>query len=100
MPKKGEAREARENHIKENADYFTVVRYLGPRAGYERHERPTLIAARDLAVELAVKMNSGYLIYAVAGIHDTWVENVTVKDARERVNAKATSGSKKKRTRL
>lgn len=66
----------RRKHLIENADHFTVVRYLGPRNGYERHEQPTLPEAEGLAQQKANEAGRPYGIYAVKGIHDTWVMNV------------------------
>lgn len=71
-----EAREARENSIIDEADYFTVVRYLGPGKGYERHEKDDREQAIILATQLAKENNRPYLIYAVKGVHDTFVEGV------------------------
>lgn len=62
-----------------NADYFTVVRFLG-RARFERHEVPTLTAARELARVLVNGGGRGAMIYAVRGRHDAHVENVAARN--------------------
>jgi hypothetical protein len=64
----------RRQWIVDNADYFTVIRRV--KRTYERHELPTLDAAYKKAKALADKEGAPYLIYAVAGAHDTWVMNV------------------------
>jgi hypothetical protein len=69
-------REAYENNIIANAQYYTIVRYLGQGKGYERHERPTLETAKKLARTLVEESGFGYLIYAVAGVNSTYVEAV------------------------
>jgi hypothetical protein len=66
----------RRQFITDNAEYFTVVRYLGPRGGYERHELPDLSKAQKLAQRLANESGKVFAIYAVIAPHDTWVENV------------------------
>lgn len=63
----------RDQWIKENAQYFTVVRYLGPRKGYERHEVKTQDAAVELAGQLAQKAGIPYMVYAVAKLHDAMI---------------------------
>ena len=66
----------RDDWIIGNADYFTVVRYLGPLNGYERHEVKTLGAAKKLAGRMAKKAGRLYLIYACAGQKDCYVCSV------------------------
>ena len=70
---------ARDEYMRENADYFTVVRYLGPGKGYERHECPTVEVAMSLARRIADEAGKAYLIYAVSGIHDGYVTTVHPK---------------------
>ena len=66
----------RDNWIIANADLFTVVRYLGPLNGYERHEAKSLDAATELAGRMAKKAGRPYLIYACAGQKDCFVCSV------------------------
>ena len=66
----------RDDWIIANADYYTVVRYLGPLNGYERHEVKTLNQAKKLAGRMAKKARKPYLIYAVAGISDVFVKAI------------------------
>lgn len=76
----------RDAWIKAHADYFTVVRYLGPRRGYERHEVKTLAEAQALAGRMSVEAGVPYLVYAVSGIHDAWME--TFNAGKKQVNGK------------
>ena len=69
----------RDAWVKDHADYFTVVRYLGPRKGYERYEVPTLAEAEQLAGRMAEKAGVPYMIYAVSGIHDAFMSKVGKK---------------------
>ena len=66
----------RDDWIIANADYYTVVRYLGPLNGYERHEVKSLDAAKKLAGRMAKKAGRPYLIYACAGQKDCFVCSV------------------------
>lgn len=63
----------RDEYIINNSDYFTVVRHLGPRRGYERHEVKTLVEAETLARRMAKEAGKPYIIYAVAGLRDAMV---------------------------
>lgn len=64
--------EERTKWIIDHADYFTAVRFLG-RGHYERHEFPSISAACQGARRMSDHNGGRYLIYAVAGIHDTFV---------------------------
>jgi CRISPR/Cas system-associated endonuclease/helicase Cas3 len=68
-----ETYQERDDWIREHADIYTVVRYLGPRLGYERHETKTLAAAEALARRMATEAGKPYLIYAVAKQRDAFV---------------------------
>lgn len=71
----------REEWVKAGADYFTVVRYLGPLKGYERHEVSTLAEAEALARRMAEQSGLRYMVYAVRGRSDAflkWVGEQTV----------------------
>ena len=59
-----------------NASTLTVVRYLGPHNGYERHEVRTLQQAEKLAGRLAKQAGKPYLIYALAGRSDCFVKAI------------------------
>ena len=59
-----------------NANLYTVVRYLGPLNGYERHETKTLAQAKKLAGRMAKKAGRPYLVYAVADQKDCFVCSV------------------------
>lgn len=72
--------EQRSQWLIQNADYFTVVRRV--RRTYERHERPTLEEARRLAKSLVDRCGQPFMIYAVKGVHDTWVENVMPEEVK------------------
>lgn len=58
----------RDDHIIENAKYFTIVRFHGV-GKYERHERKTREEAEHLAKLLSSENRGNYMIYAV-GPHD------------------------------
>lgn len=66
----------RDAWIRDHSDYFTVVRYLGPRRGYERHEVKSLEAAEVLARRMSNESGVPYLIYAVNGISDALVTTI------------------------
>jgi hypothetical protein len=70
--KKKHPREVYDAWIIENADYFTVVAFLG-RGKYERHEVATLKEAKRMAKGLQAKTKRRYLIYAVKGTADAVV---------------------------
>lgn len=55
----------RDAHIIANAKYYTIVRRIGVREGYERNERNTREEAEALGKELSEANKSNYLIYAV-----------------------------------
>lgn len=58
-----------------NADYFTVVRLRNRR--YERHEEPTLEAAKQTARRILKEgHNRPFMIYAVVNNSDSFVEMV------------------------
>lgn len=95
-----EAREARENSIIDDADYFTVVRYLGPGKGYERHEKDDRNEAVILATKLAKENNRPYLIYAVKGVHDTFVEGVVPPKQMRGDHVEVQARKNKRRVRL
>lgn len=97
MSANSEAREAREQSIIQGADYFTVVRYHGPGKGYERHERPSLRDAIALGTELMTQTGKDYIIYAVKGVHDTYVQGVKApRNMRNRDGAKEQTTSKRR----
>ena len=54
----------RDQRIIDEAEYFTIVCFLGV-GQYERHEEKTLEEARKLARKLAKKSTKDYMIYAV-----------------------------------
>lgn len=67
--------EAYRRSLIEEADYFTVIRRRNCRN--ERWEFKTLIAALTAAhLMLEDDPEARFMIYAVKGIHDTWVHNV------------------------
>lgn len=98
-PTNKEQREAREQSIIQGADYFTVVRYLGPGKSYERHECNSLETAILVGAKLALKVQRNYLIYAVKGVHDTYVRGVEVSEAKGLIDA-AKLKQRKRRVRL
>ena len=63
--------------IIQHADYFTVCRFIDRKR--ERLEAKTLEEARDIAKILLKQNPKPCLIYAVQGIHDTYVEMVKPK---------------------
>ena len=63
----------RDRWIADHAEYWTVVRYLGPRRGYERHETKTMDQAIEMAGRMAKQAGTNYLVYAVAGTRDAMV---------------------------
>ena len=63
----------RELWIREHADYFTVVRYLGPRRGYDRTEVPHLDQAIEMARRMAIEAGRAYIVYAVSGNMDAMI---------------------------
>lgn len=69
-------REAREQEIIANADYFTVVQQQGRGKGYSRSEVPTLGEAESQAKQVVEVTGRSALIYAVKGVHDTFVKGV------------------------
>ena len=75
MPLNWETAEERSQWIKANADGFTIIRFLG-RGKYERHEHKQLESARTEAHALSKETGKVYMIYATAGIYDTWLESV------------------------
>lgn len=54
----------RDDYIIKNAKYFTIIRFLGV-GKYERHEKPTLGEAEELALALSGDKQGNYMIYAV-----------------------------------
>lgn len=72
-------------YIIANADYFTCVRRKASvGTGYERHEVPTLERAEELARELANAAQKPYMIYAVCGIHDTYVKGIVHEQRQQK----------------
>jgi hypothetical protein len=69
-------REAREQEIIANADYFTVVQQQGRAKGYSRTEVPSIEEAESKAKQLVEVTGRSALIYAVMGVHDTFVKGV------------------------
>lgn len=67
----------RDAWMADNAEYFTVVRHLGPREGYERHEVKTLAEAVEMAGRMAKVAKRPYLIYAVVGELSAFVKSVS-----------------------
>ena len=68
-----ETAKERNQWIADHADYYTVVRQLGPRRGYERHEVKTLAEAIEMAGRMAGQAGKPYLIYGVAGTRDAMI---------------------------
>lgn len=67
--------EQRAQWLVANAEYFTVIRRVN--RSYERYEAPTLAAATQKARKLIGKhKNARYMIYAVCGPYDTYVQTV------------------------
>lgn len=75
--------EEREEYMIKNAEYFTVVAFLGT-GKYERHEAKTLAEATILADQLAHINHKTYMIYAVVPPYDSFVKSV--KPKKEEVN--------------
>ena len=73
----------RNKWIKENADYFTVVRRRNRR--YERYTAPSFEEATALAQKYlrGDTENTRWMIYAVAGIHDTLVATVSAEGIKD-----------------
>jgi hypothetical protein len=60
-----------------HADYYTVIRRKNMQN--ERYEYPTLPQARAMAQQLVTEgPHKSILIYAVAGVHDTYLETVSM----------------------
>lgn len=66
----------RDQWMLDNATHFVVGRRLGPRAGYERHEVPTLPEALKLARRLANKAHRPIMVYAVVAPYDALITTV------------------------
>jgi hypothetical protein len=66
----------RSKWIIDHADKFTAVKFLG-RGKYERHEFTSLEAAEAAAKQLANSNGGQYMIYACAGIYDTYIHTVS-----------------------
>ena len=66
----------RDAYIVNHADYFTVGRRIGPREGYERHEVESLVDAKILGRRMANETGKIYLLYAVAGLSDAFIEAI------------------------
>ena len=73
-----ESAETRAVWIVDHADHFTAVAFLGT-GKYGRHEIKTLDEAIKLAEQKATASGRTYMIYAVSGVHDTWVKNIHAK---------------------
>lgn len=72
----------RDDYIITNAKYFTIVRFLGV-GKYERHEKPTLEEAEELALALSGDKKGNYLIYAVGPLNlSAFVKSVIFKKGR------------------
>lgn len=68
--------EERDAAIIEQAEYFTIVRFLGV-GQYERHERKTREEAIKLGETLSEKVRGNYLIYAVnASGRNAYVQSI------------------------
>lgn len=75
QPLEFKTHQERSQWIKDNADYWTIVHHQGY-GKYERHERHTQDEAMKLARELADTRDCIWMIYAVAGNSDTYVDMV------------------------
>ena len=62
--------------IVDNATMYTAVKFLG-RGQYERHEYPSLEEAKVTAKHLAKTHGGRYMIYACAGIFDSYICSVS-----------------------
>jgi hypothetical protein len=60
--------------IIQHADYFVACRLIDRKR--ERHEAKSLEEARNIAKALLKENKKPLLIYAVQGIHDTFVESI------------------------
>jgi hypothetical protein len=78
----------RREWIVANANYFTVLNYA-PWGNSQRLEFPTLELAEQAAQRIIARDKPArpLMIYAVAGIHDTWVKNVGVGYASNASNS-------------
>ncbi len=65
----------RDQYFLDHAEMFTVVRRLSPYS-IDRHGCRNFSAAKRLATELAAKFQKPYMIYAVIGPYDSFVEAV------------------------
>jgi hypothetical protein len=71
----------RRQWIIDHAEYFTVIRRV--KRSYERHEFDSLGAARVGAAKLLERDPTAiYMVYAVRGVNDTWVENIKGQQVR------------------
>ena len=70
--------EERSAWIIANADMFTVIRFHG-RGKYERHEFKDISSAETAARRMAAKTGARYLLYACAGIYDTFTKAIYPK---------------------
>ncbi len=68
----------RDQYFLEHAEMFTVVRRLSPYS-IDRYGCRNFSAAERLATELAAKFQKPYMIYAVIGPYDSFVEAVHPK---------------------
>lgn len=68
--------QAKDDWVKKNAEYFTVIRYLGPRLGYERKEVKTFEEAEILAGRMTQESGRPHMIYAVSGPHDAFLKAI------------------------
>lgn len=66
--------EERKSLICDGADYFTACRFIDRKR--IREEAPNLEAARAIAHLMLLENPKPVLIYAVQGVHDTYVETV------------------------
>lgn len=65
----------RQAWIIENAEYYTVVSFLG--AGqFEKYEEKLFSHAMEIARSLANLSNRSYMIYAVVAPYDTYVTTI------------------------
>jgi hypothetical protein len=75
--------EGRDKYMEENAQYFTVVRFLG-RGKYERHKRATKEEAVKLGNELSLAHKGNYMVYAVGPNNQSaYIETITYKTVRK-----------------
>ena len=71
----------RSEWIKNNADMYTAVRFHG-RGRYERHEYRDYPSAVTAAKRMANESGKHFMVYAVAGIYDTWIQTIPPEEVK------------------